>query len=277
MNIDKDIRDELIELMKKSINHYNSFKHYKWVVKPAIPILFFGNVIEYLNSDIKMITVALNPSDKEFPKDGTRFSFCPDKLNKGDAIKVLDTLNEYFKFNPYDDWFDRFTEKIMNKMNVSYYSNKGFINRALNTDLCTPIATNPTWDGLVNNKKTRIPNDLSDELKKQGFKIWLELIKILKPNVILISLAKEYLTSNNFVEKTILKNNENIETTFSYDDVQNKDVKDLGRKNITYFTHNKIPDCKIYLGINNGGTPFRNISYSETDLVSDLIIKHMKE
>ena len=29
MNIDKDIRDELIELMKKSINHYNSFKHYK--------------------------------------------------------------------------------------------------------------------------------------------------------------------------------------------------------------------------------------------------------
>jgi len=92
MNIDKDIRDELIELMMKSINHYNSFKHYEWVVKPAIPILFFGNIIEYLNSDIKMITVALNPSDKEF--DERRFSFCPDKLNKDDAMKVLDTLNE---------------------------------------------------------------------------------------------------------------------------------------------------------------------------------------
>ena len=212
MNVDKDIRDELIELIKKSINHYNSFKHYEWVKKPAIPILFFGNIVEYLNSDIKMITVALNPSDEEFPKDKPRFSFCPDKLNKNDAIKVLDTLNEYFKFNPYDDWFNKFTEKIMNKMNISYYSNKGFINRALNTDLCTPIATNPTWDGLVNNKKTKISNDLSDELKKQGFKIWIELIKILKPNVILISLAKDYLTSNNFVEKTILKNNENIGT-----------------------------------------------------------------
>ena len=56
MNIDKDIRDELIELMMKSINHYNSFKRYEWVVKPAIPILFFGNIIEYLNSDIKIIT-----------------------------------------------------------------------------------------------------------------------------------------------------------------------------------------------------------------------------
>lgn len=277
MNVDKDIRDELIELIKKSINHYNSFKHYEWVKKPAIPILFFGNIVEYLNSDIKMITVALNPSDEEFPKDKPRFSFCPDKLNKDDAIKVLDTLNEYFKFNPYDDWFNTFTEKIMNKMNISYYSNKGFINRALNTDLCTPIATNPTWDGLVNNKKTKISNDLSDELKKQGFKIWIELIKILKPNVILISLAKDYLTSNNFVEKTILKNNENIETTFSYDDVQNKEVKDLSRKNITYFTHSKIPNCKIYLGVNNSGTPFRNISYSETDLVADLILKHMKE
>ena len=275
MNVDKDIRDELIELIKKSINHYNYFRNYEWVKKPAIPILFFGNIVEYLNSDIKMITVALNPSDKEFEE--RRFSFCPDKLNKDDAIKVLDTLNEYFKFNPYDDWFNTFTEKIMNKMNISYYSNKGFINRALNTDLCTPIATNPTWDGLVNNKKTRIPNDLSDELKKQGFKIWLELIKILKPNVILISLAKGYLTSNNFVEKTILKNNENIETTFSYDDVQNKEVKDLSRKNITYFTHNKIPNCKIYLGVNNRGIPFRNISYSETDLVADLILKHMKE
>ena len=277
MNVDKDIRDELIELIKKSINHYNYFRNYEWVKKPAIPILFFGNIVEYLNSDIKMITVALNPSDEEFPKDKPRFSFCPDKLNKDDAIKVLDTLNEYFKFNPYDDWFNTFTEKIMNKMNISYYSNKGFINRALNTDLCTPIATNPTWDGLVNNKKTRIPNDLSDELKKQGFKIWIELIKILKPNVILISLAKGYLTSNNFVEKTILKNNENIETTFSYDDVQNKEVKDLSRKNITYFTHNKIPNCKIYLGVNNRGIPFRNISYSETDLVADLILKHMKE
>ena len=103
------------------------------------------------------------------------------------------------------------------------------------------------------------------------------LITVCFSTVILISLAKDYLTSNNFVEKTILKNNENIETTFSYDDVQNKEVKDLSRKNITYFTHNKIPNCKIYLGVNNGGTPFRNISYSETDLVSDLIIKHMKE
>ena len=50
----------------------------------------------------------------------------------------------------------------------------------------------------------------------------------------------------------------------------------LGRIGMLY-DNNKIPDCKIYLGVNNGGTPFRNISYSETDLVSDLIIKHMKE
>ena len=154
MKINKEIKDELIGLMKKSINHYNYFKQYEWVLKPAIPILFFGNIVEYLNSDTRIITVALNPSDKEFPKDKSRFSFCPDELNQDDALKTLETLSNYFEFNPYNNWFDKHTERILNEIDASYYLNKKLKNRAINTDLCTPLATNPTWSKLKVNLKS---------------------------------------------------------------------------------------------------------------------------
>src|SRR5829696_7614148 len=37
------------------------------VVRPSIPILYFGNLPRYAASPLKAITVALNPSHHEFP------------------------------------------------------------------------------------------------------------------------------------------------------------------------------------------------------------------
>ena len=37
------------------------------VVKPSIPILYFGDMQRYAASSLKVITVALNPSHHEFP------------------------------------------------------------------------------------------------------------------------------------------------------------------------------------------------------------------
>ena len=34
---------------------------------PSIPIFFFGDLIKYQRSDLKVITVGLNPSHNEFP------------------------------------------------------------------------------------------------------------------------------------------------------------------------------------------------------------------
>ena len=72
-------------------------------------------------------------------------------------------------------------------MNVSYggkYENtQRFTNIAVHTDICTPVATNPTWSKL---KKCEIK-----ELIEDGFKIWVELVeKILRPSIILISISE---------------------------------------------------------------------------------------
>jgi hypothetical protein len=281
MNIDKDIKNQLIELMIRSFKHYNDFKKYEWIVKPAIPILFFGNVTEYLKSDIKMITVALNPSDKEF--DERRFCFKSNKLNENDALKTLVTLSNYFEYNPYNNWFDKHTERILNELATSYYSNKKFKNIALNTDLCTPLATRPTWSKLK--IKLKYEKETLNLLMKEGFQIWLDLMKILKPSIILISVAKSYLTSNNFIEVSKLKVNPNNINTFGYNDTLEefkKEKKSLATKDIYFYQHSEIHDCKIYQGRNNTGTPFGMIKYKENGndnfkeikIVSKLIKNH---
>ena len=54
----KDIKElKFNNLIKKTIIHFNQFKNRKWVVKPSIPILFFGNLENYKNSKLKIIHV----------------------------------------------------------------------------------------------------------------------------------------------------------------------------------------------------------------------------
>ena len=38
------------------------------IVRPAVPILFFGDLAVYQHSDLRIITVGLNPSCAEFPR-----------------------------------------------------------------------------------------------------------------------------------------------------------------------------------------------------------------
>ncbi len=284
MNIKKKTKGELIDLMKIAINHYNKFQKYEWLVKPAIPILFFGNVQRYLNSKKKIISVALNPSKQEFLENEKRFSFCPDKLDESDALNILDSLNEYFDFNPYDNWFNKHTERIMNQMNTSYYNKTNYANTALNTDFCTPLATNPTWSKLIKEQDKKLINCL----KKEGFKIWIDLMKILKPDIILISLAKGYLESNKFIKMFKLRINADNVYSFGYDDVLKEfreGRKSLKTKDIIFYRHQDIPFCNIYHGRNNTGTPFGMIKYKEKNLeenlkeikhVAKLIVNHFK-
>ena len=101
---------------------------------------------------------------------------------------------------------------------------------------------------------------------KEGFQIWLDLMKILKPNIILISVAKGYLKSNNFKEVSKLKVNSNNVNTFSYNDVLEefkKEKKSLATKDIYFYQHDEISNCMIYQGRNNTGTPFGMIKYKE--------------
>ncbi len=164
---------------------YQKLQSIPCVLKNAIPILWFGNRIAYSNSGLKIITVALNPSDNEFHERGNntvkvslRF---PDYKS---PLTLEDSYNNYFEKNPYKSWFDSGFEPILNGMCASYYHSKGFKNIAIHTDICCPYATNPTWNDLSKTEQ--------DNLLKDGFPLWENLIDVLDPDVIIISVRKQY-------------------------------------------------------------------------------------
>ena len=51
-------------------------------------------------------------------------------------------MSAYFCTDPYRSWFNTF-EPLLNGLGASYYQGGG--SRGLHTDICSPVATDPTW------------------------------------------------------------------------------------------------------------------------------------
>ena len=182
---------ETINLLKRSLDNYNNFKNEDFVVNPSLPILYFGDLNAYLKSEFKVVTAALNPSDLEFKRiksDKPNFDRFPDYDFSINSLQLA--LNNYFKINPYKNWFGikNISKKgflpVLNGLDTCYYEDSKQ-NNALHTDICSPLATNPTWAGLSKRQK--------ELLQTEGFKLWKDLILEIKPDLILISVKKEYL------------------------------------------------------------------------------------
>jgi len=93
------------------------------------------------------------------------------------------SLNNYFKVNPYKKWFNSF-EPFLNGLECSYYDSS-ILNSAVHTDICSPLPTDPTW--------TKLPMKTRQNLFETGYKLWEDLIVNLKPDLVVISIAKKYL------------------------------------------------------------------------------------
>jgi len=180
---------KLVSLALESIDHYRKISLSMPVTRPSVPILYFGDQPAYDKSKIRIITVGLNPSHKEFPAEN-RFSRFREaegihskaEITQEDVRSYLNALNDYYRNAPYN-WFSCF-EPLLNGMNASYYDNH-HQNRALHTDLCSPIATDITWSRLNDYQK--------NVLSRYGNTVWHKLVEILTPDYILISVAKDYL------------------------------------------------------------------------------------
>lgn len=152
-------------------------------VTEAAPILFFGDLNAYQASPVRILTVGLNPSLYEFPIDKPYRRFPLAENNRGrEPSRYLDAMSAYFHTDPYRNWFNAF-EPLLNGMGASYY--KGCASTALHTDICSPVATNPTWKEL--SESCRV------ELAKDGVPLWHMLLKTLQPQIVVISVAKEHL------------------------------------------------------------------------------------
>jgi hypothetical protein len=156
------------------------------VVRPAIPILYFGDYQRYATSPLKVITVALNPSHHEFPVNDRFARFRPAAgigtyaLDQPSQLAYLAALDGYFRGEPYLRWFGWF-EHVLRGMGASYHD--GAEHTALHTDLCSPLATDPTWSKL---------NGQRDRLAVDGMALWHNLVDHLAPDVIVISVARHY-------------------------------------------------------------------------------------
>jgi hypothetical protein len=178
-------------LYERAIAHYLQFETEWWVVPQSIPILYFGDLKNYLGSRLKIVTVGLNPSDMEFKED--RFQI--DNARTCTPIQLEQSLSRYFKVRPYTDWFDRAFESLLQPLGASYYGehHPGKVpgwwsaqpNVALHTEIGTPIATDPTW--------SKLPRQATKRLQATGFPLWRDLIRAFDPNLILISVAKRHL------------------------------------------------------------------------------------
>lgn len=160
----------------------------------TIPIDWFGNRNEYEQSDIRIVTVGLNPSDIEFKESdkattySTKYRFTSTQV--GVPATYPQAWNEYFTYNPYN-WFNNF-ERVLQGAKASYggHSPEGIgehdhpTQRAIHTDLCSSEATLPTWSQLSQADKRATA--------KVGIPRWEEQMKQLRPDIIIMSVAKEY-------------------------------------------------------------------------------------
>lgn len=159
-------------------------------VTPAAPILFFGNLDAYCASPLRLLTVGLNPSLHEFPtgEPFQRFPFLTGASTDREPGRYLDAMSDYFRTDPYRKWFDRALEPLLNGAGASYYA--GETSTALHTDICSPVATNPTW--------SRLPDTQRAGLEADGGPLWHALLEVLCPHVVAISVARDHLTRIRF-------------------------------------------------------------------------------
>ena len=193
------------DLLNDAFIYYNKYSDLDFIVKPSLPILYFGDLNAYFNSNFKVITAALNPSDaefKEFKNSDPSYIRFPEYDNTIETLQS--SLNNYFKKNPYKKWFGTPNVSkggflpLLNGLRTCYYEGSQE-NIAIHTDICSPLATTPTWSGLALEQK--------EILSSEGFELWKKLVLEIKPDLIVMSLDKSYLEllPLDFIKRIITK------------------------------------------------------------------------
>lgn len=155
-----------------------------------MPILYFGDAPRYLASEVRVVTVGLNPSRLEFPTASPWDRF-PDGEDlddgRGDCRSIeayLLCLDRYFTIAPYTAWFRPSFEPLLHGLEASFWP--GARHAAVHTDLCSPLATDPTWSRLRPAERSVLAD---------GLMLWHDLVETLAPDVILASVARRNLES----------------------------------------------------------------------------------
>lgn len=225
------------------------------VVNPSIPILWFGDLKEYQRSAKRIVTIAINPSNDEFRlnkndnygfvrfKQGKEIYF-KDILNDDDKLIFINTLNNYYKDEPY--WWFKRLEIPLNCLNATYGSklkNGDFTNYSVHIDLC-PLSTSEKWKDA--------DDSIKEELKLEGRALLYMLLEYLKPDIILASISQ-----------TDIKNIFNLNPKRDF-------ILECKNDNGGFIRKYMYKESKLVVGRNMKGTAFGGMT-------SDFIRKSLKE
>jgi hypothetical protein len=154
-------------------------------VEPSIPILFFGDYEAFRKSKLRIVTVALNPGTLAFPVE-KRWEFFPAYEKTAD---LQEAWNQYFRTGrPIEPWMTSL-DCVLHGFDASLYDSK-FTNTALHTDMLSPVATQTLW--------SQLDKQYQDELASVGLPLWHDLIRHLKPHIVVLSVATKHLKKIRF-------------------------------------------------------------------------------
>ena len=222
------------ELLFEFIRDYQS-KQSMSVVRnagPTLPIVWFGDSQAYFTSERRIVTIGLNPSLKEF--SDKRFDSTIDWSGKDVSLRLSETLNQYFNYNPYWSWFHHF-ETVLELLHASYRVGS-FRDRAVHIDVFSSIATNPTWGKLSESIRNRL----------QRTDLFKRLLAELNPDVILYS-------ANEAVRNTLFPDFELIDEA-QYTKNNDSQVRGV---HVRLYRHGNV---RLLTGRNMHGTPFGGMS-----------------
>lgn len=175
-------------LLRAAWHEHDRFKNSGFVAPSSIPILYFGNRAGYMASACRVVTAGLNPSKTEFPSHAplSRFPAAAPAVDGRErdsarrAALLAAALDSYFVEDPYRSWFNPAYGAFLHGLGASFYEGPAM---ALHTDLCSPLATDPTWSGLPDRSKTA--------LAQNGVPLWHQLMAVLEPDIIVVSVARK--------------------------------------------------------------------------------------
>ncbi|HEX4412912.1 MAG TPA: hypothetical protein VH107_04735 [Lacipirellulaceae bacterium] len=111
-------------------------------------------------------------------------------MDNGQSLdNYIDSLDGYFAIDPYWKWFKCY-EPLLQGLGVSYCKDQGANGTVLHTDICSPIATHPTW--------SRLRPTVQRALWSDGQQLWHDLVRSLEPDVIVASVPNQYASGIQF-------------------------------------------------------------------------------
>lgn len=203
--------DNFKGLIKQAVDEWKNSKNI--YLSGACPVLWFGNIDDIDQVSDFVMTVGINPSDKEFLDDkGKKLSKCRFDYPNLDTPTLIKAYNEYFSKNPYLAWFGDPEEKkgveaALNYLDASYY-NTSYKYKAVHFDWF-PFPTSDKFSDIKDSDKKFVDKTI-DGLGKE---IIDTAIDVLKPKFILVvgldswTYFKKYASPRKFLTSYVTKKN----------------------------------------------------------------------